>query len=101
MWQHKAFQYWAPAGLLAIPSSNYNYNNGDYRYLSKLELISVDPTNGTLSLHGEIDHSNYYNESPGYWYVHRYPSLGVHGRLRLRDQRQGDHRSSHCGSRKG
>ena len=31
LWEHKAFQYWAPAGLLAIPSSNYNYNNGDYR----------------------------------------------------------------------
>jgi len=67
VWQHKAFQYWAPAGLLAIPSSNYNYNNGNYSYLSKLELISVDPTNGTLAKHGEIDHSSYYNDAPGYW----------------------------------
>jgi uncharacterized secreted protein with C-terminal beta-propeller domain len=67
VWQHKAFQYWAPAGLLAIPSSNYSNTNGSYNYLSKLELISVDPANGTLALHGEIDHSAYYNNSPGYW----------------------------------
>ncbi len=68
LWQHKAFQYWAPKGLLAIPSSNYSYTNGDYRYLSKLELISVDPATGTLGLHGEIDHSAFYNNDPGYWW---------------------------------
>lgn len=66
-WNHKAFQYWAPAKLLAIPSSNSDYTNGTYRYLSKLNLITVDPTAGTLALHGTIDHSSYYNEDQGYW----------------------------------
>ncbi len=67
LWDHKAFQYWEPKGLLAIPSSNYVYSNNWYRYLSKLELINVDPVNGSLSLHGEIDHSAYYNNDQGYW----------------------------------
>ena len=68
MWEHKAFTYWQPKGLLAIPSSNYSYTNNKYNYLSKLELISVDPTNGLLSLHGEIDHSAYYNaDQSNYW----------------------------------
>ena len=67
LWDHKAFQYWAPKGLLAIPSSNYVYSNNLYHYLSKLELINVDPVNGSLSLHGEIDHSAYYNADQGYW----------------------------------
>jgi hypothetical protein len=66
-WNHKAFQYWAPAKLLAIPSSNYEYTNGNYRYLSKLELITVDPAAGTLALKGEIDHSGYYNAEQSYW----------------------------------
>jgi uncharacterized secreted protein with C-terminal beta-propeller domain len=67
MWEHKAFTYWEPKGLLAIPSSNYGNTNGTWSYLSKLELISVDPTNGSLTLHGEIDHSPYYNADGGWW----------------------------------
>ncbi len=67
LWDHKAFQYWEPKGLLAIPSSNYISSNNSYRYLSKLELIKVDPVNGALSLHGEIDHSAYYNNDQGWW----------------------------------
>ena len=68
LWEHKAFTYWEPKALLAIPSSNTSYTNQTYSYLSKLELVSVDPTDGTLSLHGEIDHSDYYNADPAnYW----------------------------------
>ena len=49
-YEHKAFQYWAPKGLLAVPISTYRYNNwyaenGDhywsYQYVSKLALINV------------------------------------------------------------
>ncbi len=74
MWEHKAFQYWAPKGLLAIPMTSYandydpqtgRYN---YRYLSRLELINVDLATG-LSRRGSIDHSAYYNSDPDhYWY---------------------------------
>lgn len=64
--EHKAFQYFAPKKLLAVPQSNYEYNGGYYRYLSKLDVIDVDDTTGGLSLRGSIDHSSYYT-SDNYW----------------------------------
>jgi hypothetical protein len=68
-WDHHAFQYWGPKQLLAIPSSNWTYNNatGYYGYLSKLQLIRVDPTTG-LSMYGSVDHSQYYNEDQSRWW---------------------------------
>ena len=47
-WEHKAFQYFAPKKLLAIPqatySEDYNQSTGQYtwHYLSKLNVIDVD-----------------------------------------------------------
>src|SRR5262249_481857 len=67
LWDHKAFQYCPPKGLLAIPEANYSYTNNTYHYLSKLELVGVDPASGTLSRYGEIDHTPYYTEEPRYW----------------------------------
>ncbi|MDX2086912.1 MAG: beta-propeller domain-containing protein [Kofleriaceae bacterium] len=66
LWEHKAFQYFAPKKLLAVPQSNYAYDGYNYRYLSKLEVIEVDDTTGALSRRGSIDHSNYYNGNQ-YW----------------------------------
>ncbi len=61
LWEHKAFQYFAPKKLLGVPQSNYAYtDNGGYRYLSRLELIHVEPGVG-LSRYGAIDHSAYYD----------------------------------------
>lgn len=71
-YQHKAFQYWAPKKLLAVPLSTSRYNcrddyTCDYEYVSKLALITVDPDQG-LSLYGNIDHSGFYNSDPdSYW----------------------------------
>jgi hypothetical protein len=60
-WDHKAFQYWGPKQLLAIPESNSSYDSvHGYSYLSKLQLINVDPTNG-LHFYGAIDHSGFYD----------------------------------------
>jgi hypothetical protein len=71
LWEHKAFQYWAPKKLLAVPQSTYAYtSNGSYRYISRLEVISVDPTLGAAGLqpHGSIDHTPYYMADPNrYW----------------------------------
>ncbi|MFN0247958.1 MAG: beta-propeller domain-containing protein [Kofleriaceae bacterium] len=65
-WEHKAFQYFAPKKLLAVPQSNYEYTGGYYRYLSKLEVIDVDDATGALAKRGSIDHSSYYT-SDNYW----------------------------------
>jgi uncharacterized secreted protein with C-terminal beta-propeller domain len=66
-YDHKAFQYWAPKQVLAIPQSTYDYSNNAYRYLSELVLVNVDPATG-LSVKGRIDHSAYYNADPTqYW----------------------------------
>jgi len=72
LYDHKAFQYWAPKQLLAIPQSTYAYQyaNGSYtyQYLSQLVLVNVDATSGALSIKGRIDHSPYYDENPNvYW----------------------------------
>jgi uncharacterized secreted protein with C-terminal beta-propeller domain len=72
LYDHKAFQYWAPKGLLAIPQSTYAYQqtNGSYyyRYLSQLVLVNVDPTTGALSIKGRIDHSPYYDAEGNTWW---------------------------------
>ena len=72
LYDHHAFQYWAPKKLLAIPQSTYAYQNWNgsyyYKYLSQLVLINVDDASGGLSVHGRIDHSSFYNADPNnYW----------------------------------
>ncbi len=80
-YEHKAFTYWEPAGLLAVPLSTYRYTYDEividgkvythygYEYVSKLVLIDVDMENRTLSIHGEVDHSEFYNGDglSGWW----------------------------------
>jgi hypothetical protein len=69
-YEHKAFQYWAPKGLLAIPLSTYRYqswtdSSGDYhwnyQYVSKLILVNVSEETGDLSVYGTVDHSDLYD----------------------------------------
>jgi hypothetical protein len=76
-YEHKAFQYWAPKGLLAIPLSTYRYDSWtdssgeyrwSYRYVSKLMLIDVDEESGNLSLYGTVDHSDFYNTDGHRWW---------------------------------
>jgi hypothetical protein len=68
LYDHKAFQYWAPKKLLAVPQSTYAYTSQHgYRYLSELVLVGVDPTTG-LNIHGKIDHSAYYMTDPSVWW---------------------------------
>jgi uncharacterized secreted protein with C-terminal beta-propeller domain len=80
-YEHKAFQYWAPKGLLAVPISTYRYNtwyddNGQYywsyQYVSKLALVNVSEETGELSLHGTVDHSDLYNREDNQYYWGEY-----------------------------
>lgn len=77
-YEHKAFQYWAPKDMLAIPLSTYRYlswydSSGDYHweydYVSKLMLVNI-PQNGTnMTVHGEVNHSSFYqSEESNYWW---------------------------------
>lgn len=78
-YEHKAFQYWAPLSLLAVPLSTYRwisvpctdpgwYSCHRYEYSTKLELVSVDATAG-LQRFGSIDHSPFYNTAGDvFWY---------------------------------
>ncbi|HKA90116.1 MAG TPA: beta-propeller domain-containing protein [Haliangiales bacterium] len=70
-WEHKAFQYWPPRKLLAIPLASYRtvagYPYPTYLYLSSLALISVDLQTGLRRV-GDIDHSGFYNSATDkYW----------------------------------
>lgn len=75
-YEHKAFQYWEPKGLLAIPMSTYQYVNWqdsegqyrwNYRYISQLVLINTAPGEN-FSVYGTIDHSDMYNSEEGHYY---------------------------------
>ncbi|MEC7720361.1 MAG: beta-propeller domain-containing protein [Candidatus Thermoplasmatota archaeon] len=80
-YEHKAFNYWAPEQLLAVPLSTYRYiyeqiefedktyTYSGYEFVSTLELINVDAENGTLSTHGMVNHSEFYNDDglSGWW----------------------------------
>ena len=74
--EHKAFTYWAPDDILAVPLSTYRYiydqtdGYGGYEYVSMLKLVNVDIDNLSLSEHGEVDHSSFYNnnDSDTYWW---------------------------------
>ena len=66
-YEHKAFQYWAPKGLLAVPMSVYRYVHASdyswwhYDFVSKLMLINVSDTN--LSIYGSEDPDFYNRDS--------------------------------------
>nr|MCS5536481.1 beta-propeller domain-containing protein [Candidatus Poseidoniaceae archaeon] len=75
-YEHKAFQYWEPKEMLAIPLSTYRStswydSSGNYRwsyqYVSQLVLLNAAPGEN-LSVHGTIDHSDFYNTEDNYWW---------------------------------
>ncbi len=83
-YEHKAFQYWAPLQLLAVPLSTYRYSyvgcptndvycsGYQYEYKSRLALIKVDPqSQSPLSFYGDIDHSDFFNSDSGYYWEWR------------------------------
>ena len=77
MYEHKAFQYWGPKEMLAVPLSTYRWvddsTNGEYswhyEYVSKAVLVSVNESTGDMIIHGEINHSSLVNsEKSNYWW---------------------------------
>lgn len=77
-YEHKAFQYWGPKEMLAVPLSTYrwveSYNdegryNWHYEYVSKAIIVNVDEATGAMSIHGEVNHSSLINQDEGnYWW---------------------------------
>ncbi|MEM6730578.1 MAG: beta-propeller domain-containing protein [Myxococcota bacterium] len=72
-WEHKAFQYWGPKNLLAIPLSTYRQyqvSGGEWawEYSTRLELINVDLETETLAAYGDVDHSAFFNSDNEYWW---------------------------------
>ena len=72
-WEHKAFTFWSPLSMLAVPMSTFrnqcnNVGVCSYDYQSVLQLVNVDVQNGKLSKYGSVDHSQFFNAQPGvYW----------------------------------
>ena len=74
-YEHKAFQYWAPKSMVAIPMNTYTSGYYDYEtrtyvdcdreWVSKLMLTNVTET--SLTSYGEVDHSEFY-DSEEYWW---------------------------------
>ena len=78
MYEHKAFQYWGPKEMLAVPLSTYRYiesyeeDDGyhwSYEYVSKAIIVNVDEATGNMSVHGEVNHSSLVNhEGVNHWW---------------------------------
>ncbi|MED5291337.1 MAG: beta-propeller domain-containing protein, partial [Candidatus Thermoplasmatota archaeon] len=77
-YEHKAFQYWGPKEMLAVPLSTYRYvgsttEDGGYQwhyeYVSKAIIVNVDEATGNMSIHGEVNHSSLLNHEDvnHYW----------------------------------
>jgi uncharacterized secreted protein with C-terminal beta-propeller domain len=80
-YEHKAFQYWAPKGMLAVPLATYKYDSWyneeggysySYNFVSKLMIVNVSEETGTLSVHGEVNHSSFYNSDNQRSYYNSY-----------------------------
>lgn len=71
-YEHKAFQYWGPRNMLAVPVSTYRYDyeTNRYDYRSRLMLMEINTEQGDISPYGSVDHSEFYN-SRDYWWDYR------------------------------
>ena len=77
-YEHKAFQYWGPKEMLAVPLSTYRYIQSynedwgyqwNYEYVSKAIIVNVDEATGNMSIHGEVNHSSLLNDGEdNYWW---------------------------------
>jgi uncharacterized secreted protein with C-terminal beta-propeller domain len=67
-YEHKAFQYWAPLQLLAVPVSTWRSTYNSWEYSSRLEIIHVDAEGG-LTPYGTVDHSDFYNADQQSWWA--------------------------------
>ncbi len=70
LYEHKAFQYWAPKKLLAVPLSGVRETAVGWEYQSGLRLVTVDLDTG-LQPYGAIDHSDLYNSDPDAYWTYR------------------------------
>ncbi len=77
LWDHKAFNYFAKTGVLAIPFTDY-VSTGDANYWnyfqSKLKAFKIDAA-GAITPIGEADHSEYYQHygyNSWYWWYEPY-----------------------------
>ena len=71
LWEHKAFQYWPPERLLAVPASTWSYEDGRYEFTSRLELVKVDPeaeSGAGLSNYGHVDHSHLFQSDDDFFW---------------------------------
>ncbi|HEX7046610.1 MAG TPA: beta-propeller domain-containing protein [Gammaproteobacteria bacterium] len=67
LYEHKAFQFHAQRGLLALPLGASHVSNGIWEWSSTLELVKVE--DDQLSTQGSIDHSAYFGSNDsGYYY---------------------------------
>ena len=79
-YEHKAFTFWEPESMLAVPLSTHRYVTDvqmiegreytyyGYEFVSMLKMVNVDIENGSLSTHGDVEHSGFYNEEGlSYW----------------------------------
>ncbi|HEX6930278.1 MAG TPA: beta-propeller domain-containing protein, partial [Gammaproteobacteria bacterium] len=63
LYEHKAFQFHAERGLLALPLGASRVSNDIWEWSSTLELVKVE--GDALSAYGSVDHSAYFDSDDG------------------------------------
>lgn len=66
LYEHKAFQFHATRGLLALPLGASRVSNDIWEWSSTLELVKVE--GDALYAYGSIDHSAYFDSDDGSYY---------------------------------
>lgn len=70
LYEHKAFQYWGPMNMLAVPMTIerdwYDDNEYYWELRSYLDLINVDTVAG-LSSYNKVEHSGFYSKRDAYY----------------------------------
>jgi hypothetical protein len=69
-YEHKAFQYWGPLDLVAVPLSTWRWDRDSYEYKSELVLTHAKGGDA-LEVVGTVSHSDFYNQDNGWWWDFR------------------------------
>jgi len=65
LYEHKAFQFYAPLGILSIPVHHWSWGPDSDEFFNGAMLFRIDEL--SITDFGEIDHNEFYTPVQGFW----------------------------------
>ena len=66
LYEHKAFQFYEPLGILSIPVHHWSWGADNNEFFNGAMLFKIDTA--SITSYGEIDHNDFYSPAEkGYW----------------------------------